>query len=862
MNSMNSSKRGQVGFTIIEALVSLIIMGFGIFALAGMQTALSNSADIAKQRTEAVRLAEEKIESLRSYTGIASTLVGQGTVSTSALNWNALAGGTETIDQTTYQTNTSYTRTWTLGGAITDSMRALTVSVAWTDRANAAQVVSLSSVLSQTDPADSGFLGFPLPLNTNLKRPKNRSLDIPIPAIDLGTGKSAIAFGAAGQFVTLDNIAGNVVQLCTPTSLPANPTTEQVVAALTNASTSNCTSITGYLLAGYVAQDSSVSTTDWNAIQGGLGIDYSGVTRNAAGALGISCQFGDALNQSTGAVIAGYKYYVCVIPLTAPSTPPASNGPYNWSGKILIAGPSVWHGSGNKYYVCRYQYAPATDLTNVNQMNMQPYVNVNVSLDQQNYLIATTSGNTDPASPICPSTMNVANVSTGVLHQDCRSASNSANYAADCPLVGATTQSTLTYNGNTNTGGTAPTDARSPYTTGAIVTTLAPGTLVKTGNNFAGWNTAADGSGTSYAAGSTFTIAGNTTLYAKWIATLTYNGNTNTGGTAPTDAKSPYTTGAIVTTLEPGTLVKTGNNFAGWNTAADGSGMTYTAGSTFAIAGDTTLYAKWTTLPVTYTVAYNGNGSTGGTAPTDAKSPYTTGAIVTTLAPGTLVKTGNNFAGWNTAADGSGMTYTAGSTFAIAGNTTLYAKWIATLTYNGNTNTGGTAPTDAKSPYTTGAIVTTLAPGTLMKDGNVFTGWNTLAGGTGTSYAAGATFTIAANTTLYAQWTSSIRLDTPAPAWTGGSTNPNTLTWPAVPNATGYFVGSCSTANHTSLTSCSPTAGTTPQNGLSVSPTPANKFTYCYNVFATGLTPYTNSYTSNTFCIYVQGQSYTYTPPP
>ncbi len=42
-------------------------------------------------------------------------------------------------------------------------------------------------------------------------------------------------------------------------------------------------------------------------------------------------------------------------------------------------------------------------------------------------------------------------------------------------------------------------------------------------------------------------------------STVTYNGNTNTGGTAPTDASSPYNYNSTVTTKPVGTLVKTGN---------------------------------------------------------------------------------------------------------------------------------------------------------------------------------------------------------------------------------------------------------------------------------------------------------------
>lgn len=78
-----------------------------------------------------------------------------------------------------------------------------------------------------------------------------------------------------------------------------------------------------------------------------------------------------------------------------------------------------------------------------------------------------------------------------------------------------------------------------------------------------------------------------------FAAAVTYNGNLNTGGTAPIDAVS-YTSGATVTVLgNTGALTKTGYSFGGWNTQADGNGTTYSAGSTFTISADTTLYAKW-----------------------------------------------------------------------------------------------------------------------------------------------------------------------------------------------------------------------------------------------------------------------------
>lgn len=84
---------------------------------------------------------------------------------------------------------------------------------------------------------------------------------------------------------------------------------------------------------------------------------------------------------------------------------------------------------------------------------------------------------------------------------------------------------------------------------------------------------------------------------------------------------------------------------------------------------------------LTYTVTYNANGATYGTAPSDASSPYPYNATVTVLGnTGSLAKTGNTFSGWNTQADGLGTTYTPAATFNITANTTLYAKWTASTT--------------------------------------------------------------------------------------------------------------------------------------------------------------------------------------
>ena len=75
---------------------------------------------------------------------------------------------------------------------------------------------------------------------------------------------------------------------------------------------------------------------------------------------------------------------------------------------------------------------------------------------------------------------------------------------------------TVTYDRNGATGGAVPTDAVA-YDGGDSVTVIGnTGALNWSGYAFGGWNTAANGSGTSYDPGDIFVIADDITLYAVW----------------------------------------------------------------------------------------------------------------------------------------------------------------------------------------------------------------------------------------------------------------------------------------------------------------------------------------------------------
>ncbi len=87
----------------------------------------------------------------------------------------------------------------------------------------------------------------------------------------------------------------------------------------------------------------------------------------------------------------------------------------------------------------------------------------------------------------------------------------------------------------------------------------------------------------------------------------------------------------------------------------------------------------FTYTSASYTLTYDGNGATAGSAPVDGTG-YTYGSSATVAGAGTLVRSGSEFLGWNTAANGSGATVLVGSALPITGNATLYAQWAVALT--------------------------------------------------------------------------------------------------------------------------------------------------------------------------------------
>ena len=118
--------------------------------------------------------------------------------------------------------------------------------------------------------------------------------------------------------------------------------------------------------------------------------------------------------------------------------------------------------------------------------------------------------------------------------------------------------------------------------------------------HFVEWNSAADGSGTSYQPGADWKLAaGTVNLYAIWSndpAVIVYDKNSDsaTGEMANTDGYID-----MEATISDNGFENSGYEFIGWNTESDGGGTAYDEGEAIVLTEPSiTLYAQWEKIPV------------------------------------------------------------------------------------------------------------------------------------------------------------------------------------------------------------------------------------------------------------------------
>ena len=161
--------------------------------------------------------------------------------------------------------------------------------------------------------------------------------------------------------------------------------------------------------------------------------------------------------------------------------------------------------------------------------------------------------------------------------------------------------------------------ANQDFTYDAAAKALTANTFTRTGYTFAGWNTQADGQGTSYTdkqsvRNLTTDNNGVVTLYAQWTPnTYTVKFDKNDGAATGTMTDQSFTYD-VAQQLTANAFVKTNWKFAGWNTKADGSGTSYSdqqsvSNLTATNNGVVNLYAQWAPAQDVYTITIRANGN-------------------------------------------------------------------------------------------------------------------------------------------------------------------------------------------------------------------------------------------------------------
>jgi Tfp pilus assembly protein PilX len=207
--------RRDAGVALIEALIALAIMAFGMLAVVGMQGTLRQNSDLSRQRAEAVRIAQQEIERVRAY----ALLVDPSGAITNT--FSSLATRSNVVMQAgnaTYALNTFVTEGQGLPSLATNqpSMKTLGVNVGWTDRNGVAQNVRLSTVIHGVAPELAGTLSVP-PNGFPTTTAGGRHVSIPWNAIPLGDGTSGFVppQPTGGTVAWLFNNVTGLIQVCT-----------------------------------------------------------------------------------------------------------------------------------------------------------------------------------------------------------------------------------------------------------------------------------------------------------------------------------------------------------------------------------------------------------------------------------------------------------------------------------------------------------------------------------------------------------------------------------------------------------------------------------------------------------------------
>jgi Tfp pilus assembly protein PilV len=395
---MAAQARGRLlrGVALIEALVALTVTALGVVAVLGIQSVLRQNADIAKQRSEAVRLAQAEIERWRSFDPtVAASIQGQY----AALN----SGSNLPVDGS----NTAFTVTRQVTTSATPAYKTLVVHVDWTDRSGQAQRVTLNTLLNDIAAALAASVVVPAD-GGPVARAGGRHAGIPLGAKQISPTQSAFkpppsAQGSDSIVWVFNNLTG-LFTICTTTAA----TTQQV----TLENIANCGTQRFQLLSGYVRFALPVDNTSTPQQPSPQDAEFpvdahpdladplQVMLRKTAPspAEDIACL------SERSASLTPFMVYFCAVPPSTDTFEPA-----RWSGRAMVTGsPALTddpaQAGTDRLRVCRY--TPYTDDRTVesglikNFEHPLDYFNVSGPLTNQNFLVIRAGNGSVPFT--CP----------------------------------------------------------------------------------------------------------------------------------------------------------------------------------------------------------------------------------------------------------------------------------------------------------------------------------------------------------------------------------------------------------------------------------------------------------------------------
>lgn len=193
------------------------------------------------------------------------------------------------------------------------------------------------------------------------------------------------------------------------------------------------------------------------------------------------------------------------------------------------------------------------------------------------------------------------------------------------------------------------------------------GNPTRTNYTFVGWNTQADGSGTTIQL--TDVVTATITIYAQWQAgqttdTISYDAN---GGSGTMDNQTAPVGQTVQ--LASNTFTRTGYTFSGWATSANGA-VVYQNQATITMPTSLALFAVWAQSQYKIYYDKNNENATGTMEP----SVQTGSSVVVKSCAYAL--SGYSFADWaTTPSSPAGARYNPGDTITLSEDITLYARW-------------------------------------------------------------------------------------------------------------------------------------------------------------------------------------------